>query len=70
MTKPRRKALSLKNAPRRLPLWQIAVWGLLLDRFDAPGWLWGAVGLLAVLVLIYAILDFFAAEDIEIGGAK
>ena len=65
-----RKALSARNSPRQIPLLGLAVWWLLLDRFNAPAWLYSAVAMLALVLLTVAIVDFFSAEDFEIGGPQ
>ena len=37
------KVVSPKNLPTHLPLVSIVVTYLLLDKCQAPGWVWGAV---------------------------
>jgi hypothetical protein len=43
------KVLKLDQLPAKLPTAATIAWFLLLDRFHAPGWLWGAVGVVAVI---------------------
>jgi hypothetical protein len=40
------RVIRLQSLPTRLPIISTAVLGLLLDRIDAPGWLWGALGVI------------------------
>ncbi len=40
----KRFVLPMSTLPSRLPLTQTIVFGLLLDRFDVPGWAWGIYG--------------------------
>lgn len=64
--KPKRRALSGKNAQRRLPIFQTIVIALVLDRFNVPGWAWGIFGTLFTIVFIGSLIDFFTAEDVEL----
>lgn len=67
----KRRVISRANLPVRLPVWQTVTMVLVLDRFGAPGWLWGvAVTLVAIQwVLTYVIhrgeeaVDVLATED-------
>lgn len=36
--------------------------GLLYDRLSAPGWLWGATGVVAVIYVALVIFDRLAAD--------
>ncbi len=60
------KRISISNLPASLNLTHLFVWGLLLDRFNAPAWLWGAVGLLAVAILAAGVYNLSKAEPIDI----
>ena len=62
----KRKALSTENRPRSLSLTFHAIVWLMLDRFDAPSWVWGMVGTLAALMFLFSLLDFFTAKDVEL----
>jgi len=44
-----KKVLKPNNLPTRLPVWSTATSFLLLERFDAPQWLWGALGFFFLL---------------------
>ncbi len=46
------RRIDYKYLPARPPLFQALTVGLLLDRFDAPGWMWGAMGVLWGALLI------------------
>lgn len=61
-----RLVLSMTNMPLRLP-WQatILLW-LLLDRLHAPGWVWGAVGFLLVIVWISWLIDVCTHRNVEL----
>ena len=39
----------------------ITLW-LLLDRLSAPGWVWGAVGMIVAFLWVTYIVDFFTRE--------
>lgn len=62
----RRRSLSDKNLPRKLPIIHLMVYWLLLDRLHASAWAWGVVGTLMVIVMIGSLIDFFTAQDFEI----
>jgi len=61
-----RKALSGKNAPRSIRLSFYAVVWLLMDRLQPAGWVWGAVGLTCAILFVVSVIDFFAAEEVEL----
>lgn len=64
MTK--RKVISRKNLPTRMPLALTIALGLLLDRCAAPGWVWGVVGTLMAVVWIAVIFGMFSEDDVEV----
>jgi hypothetical protein len=45
----KRNVMAIKNMPTRLPIIKTIVAGLLLDRFHAPQWMWGATIMLFIL---------------------
>lgn len=65
-----RKVLMYKNLPTRLPVVSTTVAWLLLDRLQAPGWVWGAVGAFYVLIWIICLYGFWTEENIDIFGEK
>lgn len=56
------------SLPQSSPVMFTAVMWLLLDRLDAPGWVWGSVGLLVVLVWIVAITRFVSDTEADVPG--
>lgn len=63
-----RKVVSSKNLKPKLPFSWTAVIFLLLDRFKAAQWVWGAVGLWVLIiwaVIIYLIVKY-DYEEVEI----
>jgi hypothetical protein len=59
------------NMPVRWPwLGAAALWFLVLDRFNAPGWLWGAVGLLWVLITVGWIVTVSRTEYLPKRGGS
>lgn len=55
----------LPSHPSRV-FWPAATMYLLLDRFGAPGWLFGAVGMLALLAFIGLFVAWWNEEDSEV----
>lgn len=66
----RRKVLDAKQMPTRLPMIGTLVWYLILDKFDAPGWLWGVMGTLFVLLWIAAVVGIWTQDSVEIAELK
>lgn len=62
----RRKVVSDKNTALKSPLWPTLVTWLTLDRFAAPGWLYGILGTLFAIYWICWVTDLFNREEIEI----
>lgn len=55
-----------KNLVMPLPL-NITLWAwLLMDRFNAPGWVWGVVGTFLFLFWLVGIIALFASETVDI----
>lgn len=44
------KVIAWKYLPSRYPIGGTIVWWLFLDRLNAPGWVWGVVGVFVVTV--------------------
>lgn len=62
----KKKVLSRHNFPSGIPVFKIATTYLLLDKFQAAAWIWGAVGcgwFVLVCVAIHAMHD---DEEIDI----
>lgn len=62
----KRNVISRKNLPVRLPMPMTISLGLLLDRLDAPGWVWGVGGAAMVIIWISAILLLASEEETEV----
>jgi hypothetical protein len=62
----KRKVISKKNLPTNLPLVSSLVFWLVLDKLNAPGWAWGVVATLMIILWIVSIIDIFIREDFEI----
>lgn len=61
-----KKVIAFKNFPRKMPLVSTIAWWLFLDRINAPGWLWGCIGLLVVLGWIAFFHSLFTAKEVEV----
>lgn len=61
-----RRALSLKNTPRRLSLLTPAFWWLFADRFDPSPMAWGFIYAFIVILVLVQVIDFVTAKDVEI----
>lgn len=60
------KVVANKNMPARLPIWQsITIW-LALDHWHAPQWLYGALGLLLLVMWIAEIYKLFTQKETEV----
>ena len=62
----KRKVISTKNMPTILPLWPSLLTVLAMDYWNAPRWLWGAIGTFFVISWVAAIYDVWTAESEEI----
>jgi len=61
-----KKVISKKNLPIRSPILATVVYVLSMDYWNAPQWLWGAVGLLLVFIWIGWIISFFNQDEVDI----
>ena len=61
-----KKVISKKNLPTRSPILATVVYVLAMDYWNAPQWLWGAVGLLLVFIWIAWIVSFFNQDEIDV----
>lgn len=61
-----KKVVAFKNLPSRLPLWQTLTWFLTMERFNAPQWLWGCLGLLFVFFWCESIYGICTQEKVDI----
>lgn len=62
----KKTVISFKNLPMRMPLSFTALWALVLDRLNAPGYVWGAVGVLMLAIWFAWIHDVIQREEREI----
>jgi hypothetical protein len=67
MSKKQKRVFAYSNLPARPGnvLTQAIAVGLLMDRLNAPGWVWGAVGLFYALIFIVAIVASFTQVQID-----
>lgn len=56
------------SLPAQSPVLFTAVMWLLLDRLDSPGWVWGSVGLLVVLMWIGTVMRWATDSDADVPG--
>ena len=61
-----RKVLQQNNLPTKLPLWQTAVAFLLMERFNAPEWLWGVFGFFFFIVWCTNIYSLVTQENVDL----
>lgn len=64
------KVIAPKQTPARLPLNSTAICYLLLDRLSAPGWLWGVMGTLFVIVWAVSLFSLFTQKSVELSELK
>lgn len=63
---PKRRVIKRSQLPSSLGIGSWIVYGLLLDRLNAPSWLWGVVGTIAVIALIGNGYYLMIEEEIEL----
>lgn len=61
-----RKVIPLKCLPSRPPVFKTVVVWIALDHWHAPQWLYGAVGLLFILLWCAAIHGWATQEEVDI----
>ena len=66
----KRKVLSRKHLPLRLPIISALVYFLALEHFKAPEWLYGAIGLFVVVQTIAVIHSMATEEEIDFDDKK
>jgi hypothetical protein len=60
------KYLAHGSVPPNLPLSTGLLWWLALDHFGAPGWAFGALGLLWVILLFANAVRLWSGESISV----
>lgn len=61
-----KKYLDSNNEAPKLPLFQALWTATALKVFEAPEWLWGVLGLLYAILLIYELVKIFTYEKVEL----
>src|SRR5690606_39741913 len=62
----RKKVISRSNLPARSPILSTIVFALAMDYWNAPQWLWGAIGLFMLVIWIAWIMTFFIHDEIDV----
>lgn len=65
-----KKVISTNNLPARLPIYQTLTAWIALDYFNAPQWLWGAIGLFFIILWIVAIITISNQKHIDLFDDK
>jgi hypothetical protein len=68
--KMNRKVISYKNLPGKVPLTDGILAYLLLDKFHAVPWIWGAVGTLWGILFIASVVGIWTQKDVDIFEEK
>lgn len=66
----KRRVIAHKNMPARVPLWQTVTLVLVLDRFGAPGWLWGVMLALTGMAWALAYVVHRGEEAVDVLAVK
>jgi hypothetical protein len=61
-----KKVISHKNCKPKFPVFQTITAWIALDYWNAPGWVWGAVGLLFLMVWTYVIAEIVKHDHEEV----
>lgn len=64
MDRPRK--IDRKNLPQSSPLLGTIVLWLALDYWNAPGWLWGVIGTLVVVLWLAFIAEVSLGESVDV----
>jgi hypothetical protein len=62
----KQKVVAAKNLPTRLPIIGTIVWYLFFDKINAPGWAWGALGVILIVGWIVSIIAVYQQESTEV----
>lgn len=62
----KKKVIDRNELPARYPVVTTIVAFLALDYWKAPQWVWGAVGVLFLIIWIACIIAIYNQEEIEI----
>lgn len=66
----RPRLIRFKHLPQRPPITLGLVWGMALDHYHAPMWLWGVAGTILVLITAVWIMQLCTSEWIDLGNSK
>lgn len=61
-----KKVLANSNMPARLPLWSSLTCYLALEHWNAPQWLYGAMGLYFLIAWIGSIIELATQEKVDL----
>ena len=61
-----KNVISRKNLPVKSPITAIILYLFLMDYYNAPGWAWGAVGLLFLVMIIVWLIELLNEKHIDI----
>jgi hypothetical protein len=62
-----RKVIAGKQLPQiSWPVTATGMWYLLLDKWHAPGWVWGVVGTFMAIIWIICGIDIYTRDQVEI----
>lgn len=63
----KQRVISRKSLPAKLPIWTTVLMFLLLDRFNAPGWVWGGMGVIFAIAWIVSVYQtFWLEKDVDL----
>lgn len=60
------KVFDRKQLPAHLPLLSTMVAYLMLDKFNAVGWVWGCVGTVYAILWLGSIISLLTEEPIDL----
>ena len=64
------KVIKRSNIPTSVPLMQTVFCLLALDYWDAPQWIWGAMGFLLLILWTGAIIQALKQRQVDIFNEK
>ena len=62
----RKRVIASANLPADIKIYPYLVAWLTLDRLNAPGWVWGAVGVVYALMLIGSIAQYVTQTEVDV----
>lgn len=64
------KKISYRNIPSKPPIWNTLVCFLVMERFNAPEWLWGVLGFIFAIAWVASIYGIIMEEAVDIFEEK